>query len=64
MEIRNAIRNRVARLWARIKNQIVQDVPEDLALCEFACRKSHCTMGDWETCDRRVRDAGEASRLI
>jgi len=44
----------LARLWQWIHGQLVQDVPEDLAVCEFDCRKLQCTMGEWETCERRL----------
>ena len=48
------------RLWQWVKDQIVREVPEDLVLCEYDCRKEQCTMGEWETCDRRQHDgAGE-----
>jgi hypothetical protein len=38
-----------------LKNQVIQEVPEDIALCEFDCRKPQCRMGEWETCERRLR---------
>jgi hypothetical protein len=38
-------------------NQIVQDVPEDIALCEHDCRKRQCTLGEWDRCERRLRNA-------
>ena len=47
------------RLWDWIKNQIVQEVPEYLAACEFDCRcvseclKNQCTSGERETRERR-----------
>jgi hypothetical protein len=52
------------RLWRWVKDQIVQDVPKDNALCEFDCRKEHCTLGEWETCERRLdKAAGEIMPL-
>ena len=30
-------------------------VPDDVAVCEFECRKRDCLMGDWERCERRRR---------
>lgn len=40
--------------------QQVEDVPDDLALCEFDCRKVQCTSDEWATCERRInRAAGE-----
>jgi len=43
------------RCWVR--DQIVQDLPEDIVLCEFDCRKEQCTMGEWERCERRLHKA-------
>jgi hypothetical protein len=40
--------------------QQVQDVPDELALCEFDCRRAQCTSDEWATCERRInRAAGE-----
>ncbi len=44
-------------VWRWLRNQIVQEVPEDSSLCEFDCRKGQCTMGEWESCDRRLNKA-------
>lgn len=33
--------------------QIVQDVPEDVGLCEFDCRRNDCLPGELESCHRR-----------
>jgi hypothetical protein len=40
-------------LWQRIKNEIVQDVPAEIALCEFDCNKVQCTHEQWLACPRR-----------
>lgn len=48
-----------AKRW--IKEQIVEDVPDELARCEFGCRKSECRMGEWATCERRI-EAAQALR--
>jgi hypothetical protein len=43
-----------------LKQQVVQDVPAELAVCEFDCRKVQCTRDEWATCERRInRAAGE-----
>ncbi len=43
-----------------VMEQIVQDVPENIALCELDCRKGQCSMGEWECCSRRItKAAGE-----
>jgi hypothetical protein len=44
-----------SRQW--LKRQIIREVPEDSELCEFDCRKQQCAMGEWATCDRRLRRA-------
>jgi hypothetical protein len=47
-------------IWRWLRNQFIQEVPEDSALCEFDCRKGQCRMEEWETCDRRLtKAAGE-----
>ena len=43
------------RLWQLVKRQIADDVPEDLAICEFDCRKVQCTQAEWIACERRIR---------
>jgi hypothetical protein len=43
-----------------LKQQVIQDVPDELAVCEFDCRKVQCTRDEWATCERRInRAAGE-----
>ena len=44
--------NLLLRNW--VTDQIIQDVPGNIEACEFDCRKSQCTLGKWETCDRRL----------
>ncbi|NEV62396.1 hypothetical protein [Thiorhodococcus minor] len=47
-----------ARFW-------VDAVPDDLAACEFDCRKTRCVEGDWEACAHRLgldRPSGSSSR--
>ena len=41
------------------QTELVQEVPQEDALCEFDCRKLQCTQGEWETCDRRIRRAAD-----
>jgi hypothetical protein len=53
-------RNLVGRLWQFVKRQIIDDAPEELAICQFDCHKGQCTEAEWKTCERRVRKgAGE-----
>lgn len=43
-----------------VKDQIVAEVPDDLALCEFDCRESQCSWNEWVSCERRIsKAAGE-----
>ena len=51
------------KFWRWIKNQIVQDVPEEVALCEFECHKQQCTEREWQTCARRIAWAAGDARL-
>ena len=43
--------------WEWFRRQIVEDVPEGDAVCEFDCRKLQCRAGEWETCERRLQHA-------
>ena len=44
--------------WAQ--EQLVGEVPTDLGLCEFDCRRTVCSAGEWTTCHRRIsKAAGE-----
>ena len=45
---------RKAKRW--LKDQLVEEVPDSLALCEFGCRKQQCRMRAWETGERRPQD--------
>jgi hypothetical protein len=51
---RNRAGGAMISLWQRIKNEIVQDVPEEIALCEFDCNKAECTHEQWLACPRRL----------
>jgi hypothetical protein len=45
----------IRRLTRWIENRLIHDVPEDIATCEFDCRKPECRQGEWEACERRLR---------
>jgi hypothetical protein len=45
------------KVWQWFRGQIIQPVPEETAVCEFDCRKLDCSMGEWESCDRRINHA-------
>ncbi len=42
-------------LFPGSKTNLVETVPNDIALCEFDCRKTQCSFGEWESCGRRLR---------
>ena len=47
--------NPFRRLWHLVKREIIDDAPEDIAMCEFDCRKGQCMQEEWATCERRSR---------
>jgi len=52
--------NLLRRLWRLVTRQIIDDPPDDIAICEFDCREGQCSQQEWDTCDRRIRKgAGE-----
>lgn len=54
------IGNPFLRIWQYVKRQIVGVVPQDLAICQFDCRKGRCMQDEWDACERRIRKgAGE-----
>ena len=42
------------RLWRRLVEEVVGEVPHGDALCEFDCPKTQCRTGEWATCKRRL----------
>ncbi len=40
-----------------LRERIMQDVPVELAGCEFECHRRACAKGDWESCPLRLREA-------
>ena len=48
----------LAALWARVKNELVGDVPSNLAGCEV-CREVDCTQSRWRTCSKRLAAEAE-----
>jgi hypothetical protein len=49
--------NCIRRIWRWASNQIVQNAPNDSALCAFDCRKNQCTSVEWDICERRISNA-------
>ncbi len=45
------------RLRRWLTKRVIQEVPGDIALCEFDCRKQQCTIEEWTTCERRISGA-------
>ena len=41
-------------LLEKLKAYITAEVPDDMAACEFDCRKLECESKEWETCPRRL----------
>jgi hypothetical protein len=48
---------RFQRSWQSVRSEFVQTVPEEIALCEFDCRKVNCTVEEWKMCKRRIQKA-------
>ena len=47
----------VRRMWSKLANELIQDAPEDVAICEFDGRKPQCANKDWSSCERRLKKA-------
>ena len=52
---KQVMQDRIHRLRQWFKTRLIQEVPEEIAACEFECRKTECREGDWETCEKRLR---------
>jgi len=52
-----ALRNSIVEFCRWLKAEWVAEVPDDLAVCEFECRKSRCSLDDWAQCVHRVSSA-------
>ena len=49
----------VSRMHRWITDQIIEDIPCEIAVCEFDCRKTQCSSAEWETCERRTGAPGQ-----
>lgn len=47
----------IRRVGDWVVGHIIQDVPEDVGLCEFDCRRAECPPGELENCERRLNRA-------
>ena len=45
------------KFWQWLRNQVAQDVPVSVGLCEYDCRKQQCSAEEWESCERRIQKA-------
>ncbi len=55
------LRSSLSRLGHWVQQQIVTEVPSDIAFCEFDCRQTACSSEEWATCQRRISQAAEES---
>ncbi len=44
-----------------LKGQWIGDVPDEIAVCEFDCRKMQCLSHEWENCPKRLAFLAQAS---
>jgi hypothetical protein len=40
-------------MLAWLMKNFVQEVPEQISVCEFDCPNHECTINDWVSCERR-----------
>ena len=52
----------LSRFGRWLLNAIVQDVPDEIASCEFDCRKGQCRHEEWSTCTRRLENQPRRDR--
>lgn len=55
-------------MFDKLLSWLVQEIPEELSVCEFECCKTECTMSDWAVCRLRrrsvMRDGGVIWRNV
>jgi hypothetical protein len=44
----------IAKFKHWVTGQLASEVPLDIALCEYGCRKSQCLQEEWEHCEHRL----------
>ena len=52
------------RLGGWVGAHVVQDVPEDIAACEFDCSKPECEGAELVNCEPRIRTAAAEHRAM
>jgi hypothetical protein len=40
-------------MFDRLLQWFIQEIPEELSVCEFDCCKTKCTINDWRVCELR-----------
>jgi hypothetical protein len=56
-EERFTVANPFLRMWQNLKRQIVDDVPEALAICQFDCARARCLLDEGRPCEQLSRKA-------
>jgi hypothetical protein len=53
----------IKMMWSQ---SVAPEVPADIEICEFGCRREACSHGEWENCERRkqLSDKGKTSALL
>ncbi len=46
--------NIIRRAWHFLTQGWAEQVPNDVACCEFQCKRTQCLDEEWETCQRRL----------
>jgi len=36
-----------------LADHLVQNVPEEVSVCEYDCQESHCNIAKWAICEKR-----------
>ena len=49
------------RGWRFLVDQLIQEVPDSIAVCEFECRETECTMERYVSCERRLQAVRQAA---
>ncbi len=50
---------KLRRLWEWIVGHWVSNVPAEIMVCEFECKKEQCLQGEWDTCEHRILRSAE-----
>jgi|GEM_PF-2094736 len=50
-------RRPIGRLLFWLRSLVIQEVPGNMAHCEFGCRQGECGREQWESCGNRIDTA-------